>query len=376
MPTSFNLLALLDLLGVVQALLLASVLLTIKRGNVAANRLLAAFLITLAISIGGATFGSTEFRDLLPQLRKAHQPFYYLGGPLLFLYITTLIRGQSSPGKKQLLHFIPFVLCLIYVTPYFFLNAEARAHADLTYYGWTWYIFKSAVLLVQFLTYLILTIWSVVVFSRKVSAQPSPRERAILSQARFVLATFVALWVVGIISYILNLKSDHQLGFPDLMVPVGVSLFVYALAYVALRRPDVMIAMEDLPSAKKYERSSLTIERGDVYLKRLLQLMENEKPYADGSLTLQKLAKALAIPPHHLSQIINEQLNQNFFDFINNHRIEEAKRMLIDPARQHISILAISEEVGFNSKSAFNAAFKKHTQMTPSEFRKASGGSD
>jgi len=160
------------------------------------------------------------------------------------------------------------------------------------------------------------------------------------------------------------------------MVPVGVSLFVYALAYVALRRPDVMIAMEHLPSAKKYERSSLTIERGDVYLKRLLQLMENKKPYADGSLTLQKLAKALAIPPHHLSQIINEQLNQNFFDFINNHRIEEAKRMLIDPARQHISILAISEEVGFNSKSAFNAAFKKHTQMTPSEFRKASGGSD
>lgn len=374
MPTSFNLLALLDLLGVVQALLLASVLLTIKRGNIAANRLLAAFLITLAISIGGATLGSTEFHDLLPQLRKAHQPFYYLGGPLLFLYIATLIRGKAPTGKKQLLHFIPFVLCFIYVIPYFFLNAEARVQADITYYGWTWYIFKSAVLLVQFLSYLILTVWSVVVFSRKVAAQPSARERAILYQARFVVATFLALWVVGIISYILNLKYPHQLGFPDLLVPVGLSLFVYALAYIALRRPDVMTAMEELPSAKKYEKSSLTTERGDVYLKRLREVMENEKPYADGSLTLQKLAKALAIPPHHLSQIINEQLNQNFFDFINNHRIEEAKRMLIDPARQHISILAISEEVGFNSKSAFNAAFKKHTQMTPSEFRKASGG--
>jgi AraC-like DNA-binding protein len=99
--------------------------------------------------------------------------------------------------------------------------------------------------------------------------------------------------------------------------------------------------------------------------------MEKERPYTDGNLTLQKLAKALAMPANHLSQIINEQLNQNFFDFINYHRIEEAKRMLVDPARKHYSILAISEEVGFNSKSAFNAAFKKHTDMTPSEFRKA-----
>ncbi|HEY3026570.1 MAG TPA: helix-turn-helix domain-containing protein, partial [Pyrinomonadaceae bacterium] len=110
-------------------------------------------------------------------------------------------------------------------------------------------------------------------------------------------------------------------------------------------------------------------ERGDAYLKRLLDLMEKERPYTDGDLTLQKLAKTLAISPHHLSQMINEQLNQNFFDFINLYRIEEAKRMLVDPTRKHYSILAISEAVGFNSKSAFNAAFKKHTHMTPSEFR-------
>src|SRR4030095_13495565 len=99
-------------------------------------------------------------------------------------------------------------------------------------------------------------------------------------------------------------------------------------------------------------------------------MKKKNRPNTKGGVTLQKLAKTLAISPHHLSQIINEQLNQNFFDFINYHRIEEAKRMLVDPARPHYSILAISEEVGFNSKSAFNAAFKKHTDMTPSEFRK------
>jgi AraC-like DNA-binding protein len=129
--------------------------------------------------------------------------------------------------------------------------------------------------------------------------------------------------------------------------------------------------METLPPLhQRYEKSTLTLERSDTYLQKLLDLMNTEKPYLDGDLTLQKLAKALSVSPHHLSQTINEQLNQNFFDFINTYRIEEAKRMLRDPGKKHYSILAVSEEVGFNSKSAFNAAFKKHVNMTPSEFRK------
>src|SRR5439155_27331821 len=91
-------------------------------------------------------------------------------------------------------------------------------------------------------------------------------------------------------------------------------------------------------------------------------------------LSLPKLAAKLALPTHHLSQIINARLNQNFFDFINSYRVEEAKQMLLDPAKKHYSLLVISEEVGFNSKSAFNTAFKKQTSLTPSEFRKLSNG--
>jgi AraC-like DNA-binding protein len=99
--------------------------------------------------------------------------------------------------------------------------------------------------------------------------------------------------------------------------------------------------------------------------------MEPEKIYTDGDLTIQKLAAKLSIPVQHLSQVVNEQLNQNILDFINKHRVEEAKRRLLDPASKHLSILAIAEDVGFNSKSAFNAVFKKHTKTTPSEFRKS-----
>ena len=102
--------------------------------------------------------------------------------------------------------------------------------------------------------------------------------------------------------------------------------------------------------------------------------METEKPFMDGDLTVQKLADRLSISTAHLSQTINEQRGQTFSDFINSYRVEEAKRKLLDPACKHLSVLGIAEEVGFNSKSSFNAVFKKHTDMTPSEFRARKAG--
>ena len=98
--------------------------------------------------------------------------------------------------------------------------------------------------------------------------------------------------------------------------------------------------------------------------------MSEKKPYLENELTLAKLAEMLSVPQHHLSQILNEKLNQNFFDFVNNYRIQEAKKLLVSPDGGLLTILAIAEEVGFNSKSAFNNAFKKVTNTTPSEFRK------
>lgn len=103
----------------------------------------------------------------------------------------------------------------------------------------------------------------------------------------------------------------------DLLVPASLSVFVYAMGYLGLRRPEVLTGKDDLPPApRRYEKSTLTLERSDTYLQRLLDLMNTEKPYLDPALTLQKLAKALSISPHHLSQTINEQLNQNFLTLL------------------------------------------------------------
>lgn len=124
---------------------------------------------------------------------------------------------------------------------------------------------------------------------------------------------------------------------------------------------------------KKYEKVRLTSESAEKYLKKLLHFMETEKPYLDPDICLHKLSEEMMIPHHYLSQVINSRLNRNFYDFINNYRIEEAKKILTN-SKNHLTIIEVAFEVGFNSKSAFNRAFKKNVNMTPSDFKKVQNG--
>jgi AraC-like DNA-binding protein len=88
-------------------------------------------------------------------------------------------------------------------------------------------------------------------------------------------------------------------------------------------------------------------------------------------LTINKLGRAISISPRDLSQIINESLGVDFFEYVNSYRVKEAKRYLTDTSNRNRSILDVLLDLGFNSKSVFNRVFKKHTGMTPSAFKKA-----
>jgi AraC-like DNA-binding protein len=98
--------------------------------------------------------------------------------------------------------------------------------------------------------------------------------------------------------------------------------------------------------------------------------MASEKPYLDPNLSLPQLANDSGIPSHYLSQIINETFGLNFFDFINQYRVEEVKTKIVDPKFDSYSLLGIAFECGFNSKSAFNRIFKKSTGLTPREYKR------
>ena len=102
---------------------------------------------------------------------------------------------------------------------------------------------------------------------------------------------------------------------------------------------------------------------------RLVALMETECLYRRGDLTLQDLADALGISAHNLTEVLSTQLGQSFYEVLNGYRVREVQARLLDPADAHLTVLAIGMEAGFNAKSSFNAAFKRHTGMTPSQYR-------
>jgi len=130
-----------------------------------------------------------------------------------------------------------------------------------------------------------------------------------------------------------------------------------------------LLKRNGLRKRKKYKNSTLESRKAEEYLKKLIYLMDIEKIYREEHISLQSLSEKLDIPSYQLSYIINEKLNKSYFDLINSYRIEDAKRQLLDPQKQDQTILNIAYDVGFNTKVAFNNAFKKYTNMTPSQFK-------
>ena len=98
--------------------------------------------------------------------------------------------------------------------------------------------------------------------------------------------------------------------------------------------------------------------------------MTDQKPYLDGELTAGALSQALGISINHLSQVLNQEQHQNFFDFINSYRVKEVIEKMKDPGNRHLTLLALALDSGFNSKTSFNTVFKKVTHQTPSQFYK------
>jgi AraC-like DNA-binding protein len=193
---------------------------------------------------------------------------------------------------------------------------------------------------------------------------------------RNLLLALVLIWVVVGVRHLL---------FPDTFIGVLIiagltpvlvlflsALGLYGLLQKSIPLPAPVQPDKAVPAAAtapgKYQNSTLTDEQQANGLKQLQAAMARDKLYLDSELTLTGLASHLQLPPRHLSQIINSCTGQNFIDFVNGCRVEEARRLLANRTCTS-SILSIAMDVGFNSKSAFYNAFKRHSGQTPSQYR-------
>ncbi|MCK9995762.1 MAG: helix-turn-helix transcriptional regulator [Candidatus Krumholzibacteria bacterium] len=329
-------------------------------------------MILFSVTISTHVVLETGFYHQAPHLLGIANPIVFSFGPLFLLYTRLQITGPSGIKRRFLWHFFPFGLCLAYWTPFFLssgedkiLQAENPSEASILGYLITT---SQIILMVGYLIYVYL-----IVIRHRASLEEthSTVEGANLDWMASGLRWFLFLSLLLILNTVLHYLGIRQVA--DIIGNVVLILLVviiYGIGYRGLKQPEIFLGEQESKTTEKYSKSTLTEEDGDRFTKRLIKVMEDEKPYLDGNLTIRQLGDLARIPSYHLSRILNERLGLKFFDFVNKYRVEEAKRRLSDPACSHLSILSIGLDVGFNSKSAFNAAFKKLAGTTPSKFRK------
>jgi AraC-like DNA-binding protein len=355
------------------------VLLSTGRGNLTANRLLAALVLTMGTMIGLRTLVQSPYVVVVPHLIRVNGPLDFLPGPLLFLYVRAVIGWGRDRGLQTCrqdlwrlrdgLHFLPAVACALYLLPYY-AQSGAYKLEDLGSPGYTrWYLVRSGLAIAIGCVYIGLSVKHIVRFLRDEPPSKEPQYSSLARQLRFLCAGFLGVAVVAAARYVLDASLPAYMPVTGVWLPAVGTTILCGMAYLGLRDPMGLPATPPAAAIRKYESSSLTGARAARGLNTLLHALEVDRAYLDPDLTLTSLAARLRMPVSHLSQIINERLHQNFTDLINHYRVEEAKRRIADPAWRHYTLLAIAEEVGFRSKSSFNAVFKKHTQVTPSEFR-------
>jgi len=159
---------------------------------------------------------------------------------------------------------------------------------------------------------------------------------------------------------------------PGLSATAGMAvyLFIIALTYSALGQSRLRFANGGQPAAAndKYRRSGLQDHSAEYYLAKLRGLMASERFYLEPDLSLKSLAERVGISPHHLSQVLNDKLQKSFYDYVNEQRVEHAKRALSSEPERPIADIAF--ESGYNSKNSFYNSFKRYAGMIPSEYRR------
>ena len=367
-------------ISVFVSLLMAFFLLTVKTENKLANRLFAWFFIVSAIDLSGF-FVIAYIQDYL-DLMIFRWTICLLAMPLFYLYVLSVCYSDFKLKWKHLLHLLPIILVNLVFLPRLYLASDADMKllsGDLDHLPEIYLIqilieFQYVFYIVS--AFLILKKYREIYLENYTNPSTSTYKYLFQMTTVFLIAhCLVAL--KNVLRY-----SDYRQIFLWLNVVVGsVALFITCwLVMKALNHPElfrginskIQLTKDILPEVEeKTESKKVQDDAISTQILRLKQYMAEREPFLDPSLTIQELANQIDIPVRDLSVLINHHMDQHFFDFVNEYRIQKAMGILKDQFRSQLTVLEILYEVGFNSKSSFNTSFKKHTNLTPTAYRNA-----
>lgn len=326
-----------------------------------ANWLLAGFIGIVMVSLWNMSMpildvpSSLQFRIIDVNLFTT--PFFW--GPFVYLYVLHMIGLRTENWKTQGAHFVlPFLftLCQFLPTSLYAGTSFASTMLNLFY--------------IQAAIYVVLAYRLVLAHQKRIQETFSQIDHIHLNWLRQLLAVFVATLAIdfllaqavraGMIAF------DPALGLIVLLE----SATIFVIGYLSLQQPQILFPrqQETNGSKKKYDNSALDDPLSKQLADQLVTLMETTQPYKRNDLKLGDLAELMGLSNHHLSQVINEQLKCNFYEFVNQYRIQYAAEIMREHSQINITRLAF--DAGFNNRVSFTNAFKKQTGLTPSAYLK------
>lgn len=330
-------------------------------------------LIALLVHVLGQLLLVSDAYRLAPHLVGLDLSIKTLLGPAVFFYTRSLISPEKPGfGGLDWLAFLAPALVILASLPFAALSAgEKLALADPATRNPEHFriaLFTCTAALALFLgstgVYLVGALRLQMRHRHEMMDAFANIERRSLDWLRTLLLVFAGAWMFFAVKQALWLSGSSIPVF-NVVLAFTESLAIAAFAYLGLHQPD-------LPSGKTAATSTptrrpiLTEQRMGRTAAKLMTALDTDRLYADCDLSLRKLSDVTGVTKNHISETLSQHLGINFFDFVNRHRADEARRLL---AETELSILEIGLEVGFNSRSTFNAAFKKHVGTPPSTYR-------
>ena len=325
----------------------------------AVGYLVSALGMVLFLLLGRATFQPSFVKEFA-EIILLPDAILFLVGPLIYFFILALLRKAYPSKIPIILHYVPALIHILFVNTIVGLNIKGVWQFLTSEHIHGVMIILEALGIASFTGYTIAAYQAYQKYKEDYYEKYATPFLGRFLRPIFLLSSGISIfWFAG---YIYN----HTLPEPNYISYVIVwfllCTIVFYIAFQIWNHPELL----QLPEIRPVPSKADSYSEGE--LETLLQFMQEQKPYLDQEIKLAKLASELNIPKHELSKIINEGVGKNFFDFINIYRVEEFIRLREDEKNKHYNILELAYQSGFNSKSAFNRAFRKATGHSPSAY--------
>ncbi|MFC1501995.1 hypothetical protein ACFL6A_01120 [bacterium] len=312
-----------------QLFFLAFFLVSYKKGNKTSNRILIAFLSVNAVYdlIFVIFYSGLLTFSAYPPIYVIKSSLYIVLAQILFFYINSFRSEGFHLYRRHLFHLLPFFLITLI--------------SVLIHHNWPNVLFSKWGSIIRVtIIHAILVSYLITAFSR--IRQYKTELRNYFSNSRlvnigwlqFILMTFTLMWLVDVIAIILIISSLYTSWIIQFFTILSLFINLYfavILVYKGMRQSDLFSGIGTIAKSRSSDLSKSQLKE---YAEKLKNTMRAEKPFLEPSLTIRDLSDMTSIPVRHLSRVINEYLNQNFFDFISNYRIDEVKKGFLDPEKK------------------------------------------